>query len=426
VGAQAIDRLRWLLDTIADPGDITVADIEPLYDISGWRSWSFEQELEQLRDNKVLLRPFEVSPFRVVSDDQAVAVVSGSDGKQSEVTVWTEPDPPHRIVGIRVIPAPPEGLVVRDATLDDAEAATALERRSPIKLGDTFMYFERGDDFFAPARLMEECTIYVGELEGVLAGTYWGAQQPVLVGGEHKVLFVENKVRIDPESRRGGVFWGLCVYGRDRYAKTSDSIAFYVSPDNAGVQKFVENTPKWTVQPQRVLVPCGAGDAAPRRATKDDAQVIVDVLNACHGGEELFVPYTVESLTARLERDPGQYTWSDLRLGDGAVLGVGRIPVTITKVTGDERRSTTRAMLLDHGFASGHEADYEALLRATGAELAADGVTHLAAFTSEGSSTLASLQRMSDHTERYDFWAFEIPSPPDLATNGFYVDPVYF
>ena len=45
------------------------------------------------------------------------------------------------------------------------------------------------------------------------------------------------------------MFWALCVYGRDRYARTSDSIAFYVSPDNAGVQKFVAWTPKWTVQP---------------------------------------------------------------------------------------------------------------------------------------------------------------------------------
>ena len=135
------------------------------------------------------------------------------------------------------------------------------------------------------------------------------------------------------------------------------------------------------------------------------------------------MPYTVESLTERLERDPGQYSWSDLRLGDGAVVGVGRQHVEVTKVTGDARVRTNRAVVFDHG---GPPDAYRELLQSTGAELAADGVTHLAAFTSTGSPTREVLAELADTIEPYDFWAFNIPCPADLATTGFYVDPVYF
>ena len=423
MGEQAVERLDWLLSAIADPSGLTVGDLERRYDISQWRNWSLDDELRMIRGEGHIKRPFTVAA-RGEIDDAATAVVVGADEKSFQVTVWAEERPPHRIVGLRVVPAPPEGLTVRDATDAEAAVLTTLERRSPIKLGDTLMYFDRGDDYFAAARLMGEVTVYVGEMDGAIAGVYWGAQQPVLVNGEPKVLFLENRVRIDPESRRGGVFWALCVYGRDRYAVPSDSIAFYVSPDNAGVQKFVADTPSWTVQPLRVLLPC-AGEASvrPRRATKDDAGEVVEILNATHDCEALYVPYTVESLTARLERDPGQYSWSDLRLEDGAVVGVGRQYVEVTKVTGGERVRTNRAVVLDHG---GSGDAYRSLLQATGAELSADGVTHLSLFTSAGSSTLDVLTELAEVTEPYDFWAFNIECPDDLPTTGFYVDPVYF
>lgn len=424
MGEHAVERLEWLLGAIADPSGLTVADLEPRYEISQWRGWTLEDELRMIRGDGSIKRPFTVTSRSRGADDAAIAVVHGADEKDLQITVWAEDQAPHRISGLRVVPAPPEGLTVRDAMPDEAATLTELERRSPIKLGDTLMYFDRGEDYFAAARLMGEATVYVGELDdGTIAGVYWGAQQHVLVGGEPKVLFLENRVRIDPESRRGGVFWALCVYGRDRYAKTSDSIAFYVSPDNAGVQKFVQGTPSWTVHPLRALVPCTGDGEVPSRATKDDAAEIVEILNKAHDGEALYVPYTVESLTERLERDPDQYSWSDLRISDGAVVGIGGQTVEVTKVTGDERVRTNRAVALDHG---GAPDAYRSLLLATAAELGRAGITHLAAFTSTGSSTLEVLSELAERSEPYDFWAFNIECPADLETTGFYVDPIYF
>ena len=57
----------------------------------------------------------------------------------------------------------------------------------------------------------------------------------------------------------------------------------------------------------------------------------------------------------------------NLGLNDKSVKG-------LAKVTGDERVRTNRAVVFDHGGASGV---YRSLLQATGAELGADGVTRL-------------------------------------------------
>ena len=45
-------------------------------------------------------------------------------------------------------------------------------------------------------------------------------------------------------------------------------------------------------------------------------------LNAFHGGEEMFVPYTEASLAARLARAPDLYGWERVWLAEGAVIGV--------------------------------------------------------------------------------------------------------
>lgn len=426
----AADRLDWVLATLAEPGAVTIADLDAIYDTTGWRGWSLEEERDRLRADDWLVRPFAVTDVDTVKPWQASAVLVGADDKRWALTCWVSEEPPHRITGCRNVQAPPEGTTVRDATPEDALELAALERRSPLRLAnETFLTFDRGDDYFASARLMEDVTIYVAEVDGRIAGAYWGAQQRVLVDGEPKKLFLEHHVRIDPETRRGGVFWALVVYGRDTYARSADSIAFYVSPENEAVRKFVVDVPAWSVRPVRALIPvAGAGAPAPptTRATPADAATVVEILNACHAGEELYVPYTVESLTARLDRSPEQYSWSDLRLADGVVVGVGGLPVDVTRAQHGERRVTRRASVLDHGFAPGCDDAYAAALQATAAELATTGVTHLAAFTSPGSRTEPGLARLPAEIEPYDFWAFDIPEPPELAARGFYVDPVYF
>jgi len=426
--SRAEGRLTWVLDALRRGAGLTFDEVADVFDPSDWHDgWTLEHEHRDLCHSAELLGAFEVLRREPTGDDQHSARVRAHDGKEWAITCWVGPAPAHGITGIRIVPAPPEGTVIRDAAEDDGPALAELERRSPLRLGEggaIRVTFDRGDDYFRSARLMEDVIVYVAEYEGKLAGVYWGAQQPVRVAGNDYRVFVEMHVRIDPEAPRGGVFWALCVYGRDRYGKTSDSIAFWVSPENLAVRKFASDMPGWSIQGLRALIPCRPG-AAPAGGPAEPPDV-VRILNACHGRSELFVPYTAASLDERLSRDPSQYGWANLRQHGSAVVAVGGERLVVTREAGGERIVTHRALALDHGFEPGGEDDYRALLLARGSELAAEGVTHLAVFTSQGSPTHDVVMDLAEAVEPYDLWTFEIPEPEGTAERGIYVDPVYF
>jgi len=422
--------LRWLLGALERRESLTFAEVEDAFDTTDWdERWNIEGEYEELR-NGPIAAPFEVVSVEVVGPAECYAELAGADAKRWAVTCWVQEGPPHKLTGARIVPAPPAGTVIRDARPEDADQLAELERRSPLRLGETRVVFDRGQDYFASARLIDDVTIYVAEVEGVLAGVYWGARQPARIAGADRKLFLEHHVRIEPSTRRGGVFWALVVYGRDRYARNTDSIAFWVSPENHAVRKFVENVPPWSVQGLRCLLPCRAAtERSPDigwPASTHDASAVAGVLNACHGQSELFLPYSDLSLTERLSRDPDQYGWERVRVTHGAVVGVGADYLGVSKTLEETCTSSRRAVALDHGFVPGAEGAYRELLRWWTARLAEDGVSHLAVFTSIGSPTYPVLVDMAEEIEPYDFWTFSIDEPPGASERGVYVDPVYF
>jgi hypothetical protein len=431
--SDAEERLRWVIEALSDPSGLTVADVAARYDPKSWRDWNPDREVDFMRDGPhSSSRPFTIERLTPVSDTEATSVVVGADGKRWSVTCWTQEAPPHLITGGRTVPAPPEGITIRLAEPDDGSALGRLERRAPLRLGRdplTLMTFDHGDDYFAPTRLMDEVTIYVAEVDGAIVGAYCGAVQPVLLDGAPKRLFLEHHVRIDPTTARGGVFWALCTFGRDRYARDTDSIAFYVSIDNHPVRKFVQGVPSWPVQPLRALIPCVAGSTggdAGRVAGDADTAAVADILNDSNQRSALFVPYTVDSLAQRLGRDPAQYGWSDVRIIDGAaVVGVGKRLLTVTKECDGVQDTTHRALVLDHGFTPGHADEYRHLLLAQAATAAQRGATHLAVFTSDRSPSYDVVAELASDIEIFDFWTFDL-QPPASLDNGFYVDPIYF
>ena len=435
-GTQPADqRLSWIVDALVDPDGVTAEEIDAAFDAREWRDWSPERELEFLRTGPhAASRPFTVESRAIETPFHATAVLLGADGRRWAVSCWTQEEPPHRINGARTMPAPPRGTTIRLAEPDDGPVLADLERNAPLRLGReplTLMSFDHGDDYFARSRLMSEETTYVAEVDGAVAGVYCGTVQSVLVDGDPKQLFLEHRVRIDPATARGGVFWALCQYGRDTYARQTDSIAFYVSVDNHPVRKFVEGVPPWSVRPLRALLPCasasGGATAKGRPSSPDDAEEVARILNAAHTGSALFVPYDAFSLRERLERDPSQYGWPDVHLSAAdAVVGVSQAMVTVTKERAGETDVSRRALALDHGFVPGAEEAYRTLLIERCAELSARGATHLAVFTSERSPTYGVLTALAESVEEFDFWAFDLPEPAALTERGFYVDPVYF
>jgi hypothetical protein len=157
----------------------------------------------------------------------------------------------------------------------------------------------------------------------------------------------------------------------------------------------------------------------------EDAAAIADIINRCHDKEEMFLPYTAESLTARLERAPDLYTSGNLLVGDGAVIGVWPSGPRVTTEIGGDRREAVRASVLDHGFLPGAEDEFERLIRSWCGKLVELGSTELSFLTSEGSPTYPLLKRLAFDMDAFDF-KMTIKEPADAAANGLYVDPIYF
>jgi hypothetical protein len=168
-----------------------------------------------------------------------------------------------------------------------------------------------------------------------------------------------------------------------------------------------------------------AGPPAGRPARPEDGSAIVALLNATHEREELFVPYTVERLAARLGREPALYGWQHLRLGASAVVGIWPAGMRLLRESGAAREESVRALVLDFGFAPGAEAELVALLRAACATLTAQGCTHLSLFSSPGSPGRDALTALAVRVEPYTF-NMGLPEPDDVTSRGLYVDQLYF
>ena len=173
------------------------------------------------------------------------------------------------------------------------------------------------------------------------------------------------------------------------------------------------------------------GPPAGRRAQPADGEEIIEILNVSHADEEMFCPYSLTSITARLQRAPEQYSWSDLLVTSRAVVGVWRAGDHFTMIVeGAAGRSVDReGFALDHGLLSGApgaEDDFERLLRSWCAELDDRGFTKLVVFTSPLSSGYAVLDNLGGEMQPFDLYLFGPETPDGADRRGVYVDEVYF
>ncbi|HEX6031284.1 MAG TPA: hypothetical protein VFY90_07615, partial [Tepidiformaceae bacterium] len=201
-------------------------------------------------------------------------------------------------------------IEIRVATEADGPVLAEIERNAPLQLGDSSFVIDRGGDYFAAARLMEDATVLLGSVDGEPAGVFCGALHEAMVGGQPRRMYYVHHARILPQFQRSGL--GRAFTGRlgDIYRDRSDSDYWYISPQNARSQAFAAAaTNKWSFGPFMVTLPASenAGPPAGRPATEHDAGRIVEMLNAFHEGEEMYLPYTADRLRSRVCRAPRQY-----------------------------------------------------------------------------------------------------------------------
>jgi hypothetical protein len=252
----------------------------------------------------------------------------------------------------------------------------------------------------------------------------------VRIDGVIRPIVTVVHLRVLPEHQRKGL-WGAVNRAFDHYWKDVDGSNAYISVHNAGMQHGFLNTPnKWSITAQRVQLTCStlAGRPAGRPATPFDAGRLVEILNRTHQREEMYVPYTPESLVARVERAPLQYAWRNLWMTDGAVVGVWPAGDALRVITEspDGRTESRRGLVLDYGFLSGAEDELKQLLGAWCATLVADRIDTLSIFTSEPSPGSARICALGAEMERFNMWSPGIAEGRNSSEYGLYVDPVYF
>ncbi|MGC1189412.1 MAG: hypothetical protein WA861_02435 [Candidatus Binatus sp.] len=413
-GASTADRARYTPEFAPRMGKFASDDEER----AGWRGMAGRfGEISELT----------VAPRSEFKIDARVTVAKN---RKWQLSIEVEPAPPHRISLLNWDRQFEFKLEVREATAADAPILADIERRCPIVLGDTHVHFDRGRDYFAFARLMEDYTIGIASVDGVPAAVSCGAKRQVRVGGVLRPIVTVLHLRVLPEHQRKGL-WGAANSVLDKYWSNVDGSNAYISVDNAGMQHGFINTPnKWSIPVFRIQLPCAtlAGPDAGQSATSADAPALVELLNSFHGREEMYVPYTVESLRARLERAPELYSWDKVWMTDGAMVGVWPAGESLRVVseTNGVRTESLRGLVLDYAFRPGAEREFEALLRAWCRSCHARGIDTLSIFTSPSSPGVETLRSLAREIEPFNMWSPGVAEPPDSPSRGLYVDPIYF
>jgi hypothetical protein len=364
------------------------------------------------------------------SDFSLVARVHTGKNQRWRLKLEVESERDHRISRLDWERQFEFKLEVRDATPADAAILADIERRCPIVLGDTKVYFERGTDYFAFARLMEEYVIGIASVDGIPAAVTCGAKHRVRIGGvDHPIVTVIH-LRVLPDHQRKGL-WGAANRVLDRFDDNTDGSNAYISVNNAGMQHGFINTPsKWNISVLKMQLSAAkrAGAAAGRPATHADAATIVAMLNTFHARDEMYVPYTVDSLTARLERAPELYSWGNIRMTPRAIVGVwpaGESLCVVTEKDGKTTRSR-RGVVLDYAFLPGGEEEFLSLLRGSCASLRDRSIDALSIFSSQTSPGVDVIRSLADAVEEYNMWTPGLAVPSAADKRGLYVDPIYF
>ena len=364
------------------------------------------------------------------SDFAVEARLTTSKDRKWLLSVEVEPEPPHRICRAEWQQQFEFKLSVREATEADASILSDIEQRCPIVLGDKQIYFDRGKDYFAFTRLMEDCTIGIASVDGIPAAVSCGARRQVRIGGVMRAIVTVAHLRVLPEHQRKGL-WGAANRALEKYWAHVDGSNAYISVDNTGMQHGFINTPnKWPMTALRVQLLCRelAGPLVGRAATPTDAPKMVEMLNSFHESEEMYVPYTADSLVARLERAPGEYSWDKMRMTDNAMVGVWPAGESLRVVSSckGHRTESVRGLVLDYAFVPGAEDEFDSLLRAWCGALNSRGMDMLSIFTSPASPGAELLRCLGCEVEAFNMWSPGIGVPPGAEAHGLYVDPIYF
>ncbi len=385
-----------------------------------------------------LMARFAAPVSAVTSYEERAPTLSVCDalddqGRPRLLRVILSPRPPGRIRSFSVMHAPPAGVTIRQANDADGPQLRALEMRTPLIVDDEPIVYDRGDDYLASTRLMEDAQVFVAEHEGRIVGVHADAPYQARIGGVDHVLIYRLHTRIDPDYQGMRIFPGLNFASGTHYFSRMDdppppNEQSLIRVGNARMDEWSAASgsaiARWSTHAELCAIDCHAsgGPATGRVGSPADAGHIVELCNAAHSDEQIFIPYTTDSLAQRLSRAADLYSWENFLIDDDAVVGVWNQQLRITRGNSTQQ---VRAVVLDTGFVPGPRGQValERLLRACCTQLEASGTTHLVGFTSERSLDREVLTSLASSVDRFRHGC-RVPEPQ--PPKGIRVDAIYF
>jgi hypothetical protein len=370
--------------------------------------------------------PFGVTAYRLPTTNLCVAELQGDDGRGWALGVGFV----DGVIRLGIYPRPP-GLSYRPVAPADAEALAALEQAAPIVTGDVETVYDRSRDYFEAERLMGG-DAFVVEREGAIVGLHASVVHPIRIAGRDLQGVYDHRTRVHPAARGGGVsgLAGLAKFealiGRSGVVAGAVAVYSFVAADNDAALRL-QPEGRWPEMAERLVIDTASAAATGvgRSATVADAERLVALLNDTHGEEELFCPYSLDSLRERLSRAPNSYSWPSFLISERACVGVWAPKMSVRRRERGVETRDVRAFVLDYGCTSDGVGELVALVNDWRASLAAEGTTELSIFTSAGSRGAADLTALAKRREPYVVLC-AVPPSEDVKERGIYIDQLYF
>ncbi|HEY1425138.1 MAG TPA: hypothetical protein VGF50_00575, partial [Caulobacteraceae bacterium] len=313
------------------------------------------------------LGAFRVSGYRVPSAKVGFIDLRDEKGRDQAIGVAVVAD---RIRALTTGARPP-GFSYRAASLADADALAALELATPLVTGDVETVYDRSRDYFEAERLAGGELVLV-ERAGEIVGLFGSVTHSIRVNGDTFQGVCQHRARVHPGVQGRGVYGLLNLALFEAAAGRPGDHTWYafIAVDNdasldAGPGRDPRSRrPLWEARCERLVIDTAGASSRSigRLARESDAGALVELLNDAHGAEELFVPYTVETLRARLAREPSSYAWPNFLVSERACVGVWTPRMGVIRRAGGVETRTVRAFVLDYGCTAGGVGELLALV----------------------------------------------------------------
>jgi hypothetical protein len=419
----------WMLDRYVE-GELTLEQASD-------ESWVYPVDYPErrIRTFKGFRRPItEVSSYEEVDGVIARVGVVDDRARSMRVLVIQHPDHPGKVWQSAMLLCPPD-VTVRAVGPNDAELLRDLELATPVQHEGFGVAYDRPDPF-AQDRLRARPTLRcIAETGGQVVGTHADALHSLRTDHGVVPIVYRQQSRVLPTAQGKGVMPAMNGFQAEQFLRegVAREVLGFFARGNDKVREWsgtkTQRGPLWEHPVARYILDTANGEAISdvRPATESDANEICRLLDASNGHCVFWPGPAREWFPTRVTQSPADYSWHDLLMSTHAVVGVWDAGWAV--VRSDQHREQRRrvATILDWGFDPDHPNELGRVLSTACARAAARGIDALYAYGGPPAPGCETLEDLSSELELFEVFAGErLAEPHRAATDGVYIDPLYF